>query len=196
MRRIYLRTDTLEDVCRNAEFAAGHFSSVQDDSYQWKWVVLGLHSTLQSIMVAVLRDSAGINILRSKIRARLLKALQENATRPAEHLDDFLNLYEGTQSEAMQKYAESKPLAPTQGQDASIRMLHKLRNEFVHFVPKHWSIEVSGLPEAVMECVTVIRFLAFESGNILWTDGKGVRVKDALSKIDAGSTSLKASYGG
>jgi hypothetical protein len=194
MAKVYLRTDMYEEACRNVEFVADRLAHVLGDPYDWKWVILGLHAALQCFMVAALRDSAGINILRPRIRAKLLSALQEDSPSPEGHLDYFLVLYKGTQGNAMHKYVHSKQLAPTQAQDAAIRMLNSLRNNFVHFVPKHCSIEVSGLPEAVMECIAVIHFLAFECGNILWTCGRGARVKGALSAIHAGALSLKASY--
>jgi len=92
MPGIYLRTDILEEACRNAEFVDDRINRAQNDPYEWKWVILGLHGALQSVMAAALRDSAGINVLRPRIRRRLLKALQENGARPDERLDDFLRL--------------------------------------------------------------------------------------------------------
>lgn len=194
MRGIHLRTDTLEEACRNLEFVAHHLGRVEGEPYEWKWIVLGLHAALQSTMVAALRDSAGINILPPRLRAKLVNALEGRGPRPKDHLDTFMNLYSGVQGKAIRKYGHSKRLDPTQAQDRSIKKLHEIRNEFVHFVPKHLSLEVSGLPEISADCVAMIRFLAFDCGNILWDEGKGGRMNAALSSIEKNLTSLEAAY--
>ena len=54
-----------------------------------------------------------------------------------------------------------KPLILTENQKYSIKMLKKtLRNNFEHFKPKGWSIEVHGLPGIAIDILDIIRFLA------------------------------------
>lgn len=49
-------------------------------------------------------------------------------------------------------------------------MLNKLRNDYIHFLPKGWLLGVHGLPRVTGDCIDIIEFLAFECGNILWHD--------------------------
>jgi len=37
--------------------------------------------------------------------------------------------------------------------------LNNLRNEFIHFVPKGWSVELAGLPQICANCINVDEFL-------------------------------------
>jgi hypothetical protein len=68
----------------------------------------------------------------------------------------------------MKMYGISQPLKPSGMQSRSVRKLNAFRNDFIHFVPKGWFIEVSGLPQIADDCLNIISFLAFECGNIFW----------------------------
>ena len=70
-------------------------------------------------------------------------------------------------SDRMMMYGHSQPFKPQGTQTESVKMLNHLRNEFIHFLPKGWSLEASGLPQVVKDCVNIIAFLAFECGNVL-----------------------------
>jgi hypothetical protein len=52
----------------------------------------------------------------------------------------------------------------TDSQKNSIRRLKKtLRNNFEHYVPRAWSIEIHGLPQISMDVLDVISFLAVDT---------------------------------
>lgn len=60
----------------------------------------------------------------------------------------------------------SKPLILSQSQKESIKALKDLlRNNFEHYIPKLWSIEIHGMPQIAIDALDVIRFLAIEIGN-------------------------------
>jgi hypothetical protein len=164
----YLRTDILEEGIRSLEFICERLDLVLEDTYQWKWIIIGTDNALQNFMVAALRDSVGYNILDAKIRKKWWNAFLKEKMRPEEKLDGFLNLYSGIQSSQMNNYFGSKPFIPNQVQDSSIKKLHELRNKFIHFIPKGWSLEVSGLPDIITRCIEIIDYLVNESGNILF----------------------------
>ena len=168
---------------------------VLQDPYEWKWVIIGLDNALQNWMVEALRGSAAYHVIHPRIRDRWWAALQTEARPPDERLDEFFGLYESIQSDAMDKFVQSKRLEPTPMQEDAVGRLHQLRNEFVHFVPKLWSLEVSGLPAIIYECTCVIRFLAFQSGNIWWhKEDHASRTTAALSNIDAAVSMLRTAY--
>src|SRR5690606_28213392 len=57
-----------------------------------------------------------------------------------------------------------RALELTPGQKDSIRRLKKtFRNNFEHYVPKSWMIEIHGFPRITMDVLDVIRFLAVET---------------------------------
>ncbi|QTA87539.1 Uncharacterized protein dnm_035730 [Desulfonema magnum] len=83
-------------------------------------------------------------------------------------MDYFLNLYKKIKSELMLQYINSKKYAPEANEGWSIKKLNSLRNEFIHFQPKTWTIEVTGLPSICLDCLNVIRFCGWKSSNVLW----------------------------
>ncbi|MDZ4655872.1 MAG: hypothetical protein U1F44_08360 [Coriobacteriia bacterium] len=68
----------------------------------------------------------------------------------------------------MLMYGHSQPFKPVGTQGASIKGLNTLGNEFVHFVPKGWLLEVSRLPQIFEDCLALIAFLGWESNNVIW----------------------------
>ena len=70
-------------------------------------------------------------------------------------MDTFLNLYKKIRRHAIFGYK----FAPKAQQGKSIKRLNLFRNEFVHFMPKGWSIELSGMPNICLDCLDVIRAL-------------------------------------
>lgn len=69
--------------------------------------------------------------------------------------------------------------------------LNELRNDFIHFLPKVWLIEVSGLPDIVNDCIAIIELLSFESGNIFSSQAEITKTtREIHNKINA----IKAVY--
>ena len=118
-------------------------------------------------------------------------------------LDNFLNLYKKIQSgrklyeeemktgriswrkksDRMLMYVRSQPFKPEGTQTESVEMLNTLRNKFIHFLPMGLLLGVSGLPQVVKDCLGIIAFLAFESGNVHWYDkALEIRTKEAVQK--------------
>ena len=119
-------------------------------------------------MVLALRGSDGLRPLRDDIAAKWLATYREGGQYPVEKLDSFLNLYTKVRSDTMLFFVHSKKVIPSPTLSRSIKKLNALRNEFVHFLPRSWSLEVSGLPEICLDCLGLVEFLAWECGNIIW----------------------------
>jgi len=84
-------------------------------------------------------------------------------------LDNYSNLYKKIKNPIkIGFYIHSKPFKPSGTQGSSIKKLNSLRNDFVHFLPKIWILEVTGLPQIFLDCLNIIHFLRWECGNIIW----------------------------
>ena len=180
----WLKTDEYKEITYTLEILEYYTSKVKDDIYFWKWAILALHSALQGFMVIGLKDSAGLNILKDDIAEEWLQAYREGGQFPIEKLDTFLNLYKKIKSNRMLMYFHSKKFVPEGTQGQSIKKLNILRNDFMHFIPKGWSLEVSGLPIICMDCIQIIRFLGWSSGNFIWRDeNQKNKCNDLLNRI-------------
>lgn len=190
MTEHWLRTDEHEEAVSALEAVAEWSGRLETKIYYWKWVVLAMHNATQGFMVLALYGSDELLPLRNEIAKAWLKAYREGGAYPTEKLDPFLNLYEKIKSEAMVFHADSKKFTPSGSQDRSIEKLNSLRNDFIHFVPTSWSLEVSGLPKICLDCLDAVEFLGLESGNVRWYEDK--HQARARAAVDAARLPLKA----
>jgi len=193
-----LETDEEQDAILSLELVTEHLPRVVTNAHHWKWVVIALHSALQGFMVLALQGTNALNVLTKKTAKEWMEAYESrDSSYPEPKLDWFPNLYSKVKSKCMKMYVDSRPLTPTESQDQSIDALLKRRNDFIHFVPSSWSLDVSEWPQMVIDVVTVIEFLAFESGNVFWHEETLKERVRALSLLSAQqATALKAYYGG
>ncbi len=189
----WLQTDEVEETISALETTVESLRRARDDLYQWKWVILALHNSLQGFMILALRGSHGLHVLRPKDAKHWLEAHRKGGPYPADvKLDQFLNLYKKTKSDIMGMYVHSRRFVPNATQDKSIGKLNVLRNEFVHFAPKGWSLEVTGLPDICLDCLAIAEFLGWQSGNVLWPDeANATRARQALHAAQAEASRLK-----
>ena len=166
------------------------------DIYRWKWALVALHSAVQGFMVLALRGGNGLAALKDDVAAAWLEAYEKQQPLPEERLDSYENLYKKIKSDRMLMYGHSKTFVPTGSQGGSINKLNDLRDDFIHFVPKGWSLEVTGLPRLFGDCLDVIEFLGWESGNVLWHEAElESRAKVAMASARAAIAEVKALYG-
>jgi len=167
----WLETDEFQETILALQLTSEQLSqlAITGNLHYWTWIIVCLHNALQGFMVLALRGTNNIDVLTKDCAIEWLAAYERgDGQYPEQKLDKFLNLYKKVKSERMKMYVNSQPLKPSGSQGRSVRKLNAFRNDFIHFVPKGWSIEVTGLPQIVDDCLNIISFLAFECGNIFW----------------------------
>jgi hypothetical protein len=132
---------------------AGQFITEADTNpTAWKWVVLALHGALYGFAIAACKGTNYETVIRkTKKGAEHLISLDEALTRC-------------TDPALMGTVYGALALNLTDSQQDSIRRLKKtLRNNFEHYVPRAWSIELHGLPQISMDILDVISYLAVDT---------------------------------
>lgn len=191
----HLKTDEHEEAVFALESVAEWLNRVEGQINYWRWIVLAMHNAIQGFMVLALRGSDGLRPLRDKCANAWLKARRENGEPPEEKLDSFLNLYKKIKSDRMLFLEHSLKFTPTGSQNRSIKRLNSIRNQFIHFLPRSWWIEVSGLPQIFLDCLEIIEFLAWECGNVIWYDqAMTTRTETALKDAKATLEHLNTIY--
>jgi len=192
---IYIRTDELLEAIKALEVYLSNLRRVKRDRYYWKWAIIALHNSVQGFMVSALRGTNGLAVLTPECARAWMDAYRNRTPYPKEKLDDFLNLYKKIKSNLMLQYGQSKKFTPKGQQGWSIKKLNALRNEFIHFTPKGWSLEVSGLPSICEDLLSIIDFLANSSGNIdFYQQSAEKRFQDALDKAKTLTKELRRAY--
>ena len=191
----YLNTNHWVDAVASLETAQEFCSRVTLDEAYWKWALIAVHSGVQGFMVLALEHGNALLAMKNDIAARWLKAHNAGAPYPEEKMDFFLNLYEKVKSDAVCRYVESKKFVPGPSHDYSMKKLNELQNNFIHFLPKVWSVELVGLPAVCLECLEIAHFLGWESGTILWHDSDLYqRGQRALAMLRASLREIKEVY--
>ncbi len=177
----WLRINIQKEAALGIEMVAEQLLKTRKDVYRWKWVIITLHNTLQNFMVLALRGTNNLKVLTDKEREKWLKAYQNDDKQlPQGKLDFFLNLYKKIQSNQMRQSIHSKSFKADKEFDLCVEKLNYFRNEFIHFIPKGWSIQLVGLPYISMKCIKIIEFLFYESGNVLMNTELESKVKSSL----------------
>jgi hypothetical protein len=178
----WFRTDEKKEAFEALKFANNLVDEVKADPYYWKWVIIAVHGAMQATLVLALTGSTQLRVLSEKSKKEV--AEREEGVRK---LADFMDLYRMVKRKGdMEIFVHSKPLQASNEMDRDVAWVHEMRNNFMHFLPSGWSIPIEPLPLALGNCVSIISFLAFESGNVFWYEKPTIdEVTAVLSELQA-----------
>jgi hypothetical protein len=140
-RQLYF--DEREDVLTSTDLLAIVTPKLKKQPSYWKWMTIAAHNGLQGALVCAIQNTSATNVLNKESATKMLNYLKTlEGDRPQEYLADFVTLLK----EYRKKYP-SHGITPEQLK--SIHGLHKqFRNNFAHFVPKGWWIEIAMFSHA------------------------------------------------
>ncbi len=166
----WIRYDEITNALDYLEKCFTFLKTVEFEPQNWKWVVITLHSALYGFAIASCKGMNSESVIARTKRGH-------------EKLIDFDEALKRCQDPAWMRVNinyEEFEFSPNQLK--SIRKLHKaLRNNFEHFTPKSWSIELHYLPDMSYDCFEVIRLLVIYS-DVSWRL-RGVKLKRVKSII-------------
>jgi len=192
----WIRTDEAEDVAGSVRHALRASTFLLDDPQAWKWVMLALHSALQGACVCHLTTTAApVGALTKHNTAEWGEFFEKQRTDPTilppkTHLLSLPDLLKAIRKpHSAGDRSNVAGVAVTDTELAWLRRIHgEVRNQFVHFEPMGWSLEVSGVPELAR---TISRMLG-EMLDIGWafrhlgTEGRAAMRRDLeeLASLD------------
>lgn len=152
IREKWLRFTAETNALDFLEQAGKFIQQTESDIKAWKWVILGLHGALYGFAICACRSTDYENIIHRTKKGVERLITSDEALRICQDREWMGALYGG------------KPLELTESQKYSIKILKKsLRNNFEHYKPKGWSIEIHGLPGIAIDILDIIRFLSVET---------------------------------
>ncbi|MBN1351363.1 hypothetical protein JXJ21_18240 [candidate division KSB1 bacterium] len=153
-------TNSLDYLERAYQF----IKETETDPIAWKWVILSLHGALYGFAICACKGTSNnsVTIQTKRGRKKLI------------FFDDALVMCQDPQ--IMQMYFHSKHLVISDRQKESIKYLKQtLRNNFEHYIPRLWSIEIHGMPQVCIDVLDVIRFLAIDTHNYIHFNQSQIR---------------------
>jgi hypothetical protein len=150
----WVRTDEAEDVAASVRHALRSWAATGQDPQTWKWVALALHSALQGACVChVVTTAAPVGAVTDKNAGEWLAYFEASRGDPSVpppktfllSLPDLLKAVRKANSAGR---GVSTPIAVSSSELVWLRRFNdEIRNQFVHFEPQGWLIEVSGMPQ-------------------------------------------------
>lgn len=148
----YLRFSEETNALDYLERAGEFIKATSSDPKAWKWVILSLHGALYGFAISACKGSDYQSVVKKtkKGHERLIT------------LDEALTMCQD--AKWMGTLHGGLALNQSDSQKDSIRRLKAtLRNNFEHYIPGGWSIEMHGFPRITMDILDVIRFLAVDT---------------------------------
>jgi hypothetical protein len=193
MNENWLHTDEKADLVSSLAMLDVALGQIEKDLSAWKWVVIATHSALQSAMACHLGAIGNSFLVAKQEDAEAwLKAHEDGTPYPEMMMDSFPNLYKKLKHQEI--YGYKFVSRGTQGR--SIKKINEYRNEFIHFMPKGWSLEVSGLPAMCKDCLDVINELDEHTLHVRWqNDSQESSFRTLLNSCLEKLRGLKDKYG-
>lgn len=165
MAEIWIRTDEAEDVAGSIRQIVRMVNYVGDDAQAWKWAVIALHSALQGACVCHLTTTAvPLGAVKKENADEWSTYFNESRTNPDAKVPEtrLMNLPDLLKAIRKPHSAGNGDAPSGIGINSSelnwMRRFHKnIRNQFTHFEPMSWAVEVSGVPETAKLAARIIK---------------------------------------
>lgn len=170
MQGNWLHLDETENAIDFLEATARFVETIPDET-KWKWVSISLHGALYGFAICAIQGTCPNRVTyKEKGEIKLISICKA--------------LKRCQDQRWMGQYTNSKVLTLSDDENWAIENLRAtLRNNFAHFKPKSWSLEITPMPDIVSHVLRVIEFLALESGNTMLDDEQVDRIKRAIKRI-------------
>lgn len=148
----------------------------QTEDIRWKWVAITLRQALYNFCILAITGSNYDRVCKFDKKNKIF----------IPKLIDFPEAMRRIEMQKwMRQFVHSKTAVLTAEQRGNCEFLNNsLRNEFEHFIPRAWVIDLNRVRRIINSVLEVISFLVFESGNIfLGNDHRQKRVGDLIGII-------------
>ena len=152
---LFVRTDEAQDVAGSIRHVLRCWDYTVEDPHAWKWVILALHSALQGACVChLLKTAQPLGAVTKSNEKEWITYFNEGQTNPSiirpktklMALPDLLKKVRKPNSAGRMPSAAKISISDRELQ--YLTKIHKeFRNQFTHFQPTGWSIEISGMPK-------------------------------------------------
>lgn len=165
MAENWIKTDEAEDVAGSLRHVVRAAECAGEDPQAWKWVVLALHSALQGACICHLTTTAApVGAVTKKNAAEWLEYFEASRTNPTlkppkthlMSLPDLLKAVRRPNPNPCFNLGNAIQISDSEMNWLS-RFHETFRNQFVHFEPAGWAIEVSGIPEIAKLIARIIK---------------------------------------
>lgn len=148
----WMRYDEQTNALDYLEKGYQFIKTVDKERQNWKWLIITLHSAMYGFAISACKGTNSDSVIK-------------RTKKGYERLIDFDEALKNCQNpNLMRVNIDYKYYELSDQQKESIRILHKVfRNNFEHFTPKSWSIELHNMPIMILDCLDVVKNLIIYS---------------------------------
>lgn len=179
----YLRTDEKGNAIDSLHRAVEFLKNTENDLYDWKWFVIAIHHATHCFMLIALQNT-DLSGIWEEPEIRRENGLIDSFD-PKNKLISFMVAFNRIQeSNRMGGYINSKAFpAELYHKDSMDHLNDRLRNDFIHYRPKGWSIHNQYFIDTVRPVLEIIEFLVFDSGRCRFEEEQRNQIKSDLDQI-------------
>jgi hypothetical protein len=173
IKPMWLRLDEKTNAIDYLDKAHIFIQQTENDTMAWKWAIIALYNALYGFAICACAGTSP-DLVAPKIQKGKNKGKRQviSLNKALEHCQN---------PNIMEMYVFSAYLILTDNQKHSIKLLaEEFRNQFEHFPPQGWSIQLHGMSHILMDILDVIRFLAIETKNIRFTQTQTRNIKSLV----------------
>ncbi len=160
----FITFDEKQDVAGSIQHIIHCADLIEKEPKVYKWIVLALHSALQGACICHLVTTASPLGVVSNKNAKEWVAYFNRSQKdiemkvPGTFILALPELLDKVRLENSAGCGHSEKIEITDNEVEWLKRIHKeLRNQFVHFEPVGWSIEVSGIPDIAELVAKIIK---------------------------------------
>lgn len=161
MTEEFYRTDLKENAIDDLEKLFKFLELTKQDKSYWKWVIIALHNSLYKFMLLALSGGSVYSDIWKRVEKQKVGLVDKiKLFHPKNKIICFLQAFERIKNA---KKMGGKPFVSNSDVDEAMERLNtELRNQFFHFKPIDWSIEISLMREIIQKTLPIIRFILSE----------------------------------
>ena len=130
-------------------------------------MITGWHSILQNAMVLALCQGNDFLVYLFDGKASTRAIYEQIYNDDFSNIDklqlpSFMTLYRATR--------ENSGFAPSEDCTVAVDKLHQLRNDFIHYHPRGWSLQVDGLPQWILASGELLDHFLASREVVRWYD--------------------------
>lgn len=161
MTEEFYRTDLKDNAIDDLEKLSKFLDLAKQDKSYWKWVIIALHGSLYKFMLLALSGGSAYSEIWERIEKKKVGLLYKiKLFHPKNRIICFLQAFERIKNA---KKMGGKPFISNPDVDEAMERLNtELRNQFLHFKPVGWSIEINLIREIIQKTLPIIGFIISE----------------------------------
>ncbi|CUH46481.1 hypothetical protein [Ruegeria atlantica] len=156
----YLSTDEAHDVLISLSEVLHQMERVVSGNIHcWKWAAIAMASAVNGALTCHLSGTMQVGALTEDDAIATMDALQNGSHDELPKRPKLANPHEllkRARREDKRFERAGCVLEFSAEQKRAFKRLFEIRNDFSHFEPKGWSIEVSGMPSIMLNCLKII----------------------------------------